>query len=296
MKRAEIERQFDQIVAFAEVEKFIDTPVKHFPSGMYLRLAFAVAAHLDPEILIVDEVLAVGDGQFQKKCLGKMGDVAKAGRTVLFVSHNMVAVRSLCTTSVLIVNGQVACRGRPDETIAEYLDTAASAQRGREPLVHHNPELGVTLSRVELLNGAGEVVSALETGQPAALRMLLSTQHPWNNVTAAFGVNSLLDNYRVGVLSSSVSGNDLSIQPPQTHLVCHLPKVPLMPGRYRLTLMATAGHRTLFYLPEAMDVDVVAGDFFGSGKLPESSWGGPCLIEHRWASALAGSPASGDAR
>src|SRR5213083_656832 len=96
MRRAEIARRFDEIVAFAEVEKFIDTPVKHFSSGMYMRLAFAVAAHLEPEILIIDEVLAVGDAQFQKKCLGKMGEIAKQGRTVLFVSHNMVAVSSLC--------------------------------------------------------------------------------------------------------------------------------------------------------------------------------------------------------
>src|SRR5262249_48102553 len=102
MKRAEISKKFDEMVAFAEVEKFLDTPVKHYSSGMYMRLAFAVAAHLDPEILIVDEVLAVGDAQFQKKCLGKMGEVAKGGRTVIFVSHNMAAVEGLCSCAVLL--------------------------------------------------------------------------------------------------------------------------------------------------------------------------------------------------
>src|SRR5262249_54449439 len=102
MKRAEIARKFDEIVAFAEVEKFIDTAVKHYSSGMYVRLAFAVAAHLEPEILLVDEVLAVGDAAFQKKCLGKMGDVAKEGRTVLFVSHNMAAIQALCETGLWI--------------------------------------------------------------------------------------------------------------------------------------------------------------------------------------------------
>src|SRR5262249_19173615 len=111
MTRAEIERKFDEIVAFAEIEKFIDTPVKHYSSGMYLRLAFAVAAHLEPEILIVDEVLAVGDAAFQKKCLGKMEGVAKEGRTVLFVSHNMAAIKSLCSRAILLDGGHVVCDG-----------------------------------------------------------------------------------------------------------------------------------------------------------------------------------------
>src|SRR5271154_6509750 len=107
MKKTEIQNKFDEIVTFAEVEKFIDTPVKHYSSGMYLRLAFAVAAHLDPEILLVDEVLAVGDAAFRRKCLGKMGEVAKGGRTVLFVSHNMSAIQALCNSAVLLHAGQV---------------------------------------------------------------------------------------------------------------------------------------------------------------------------------------------
>src|SRR5437870_7301562 len=120
MKRSEIDRKFDEIVAFSEIEKFLETPVKHYSSGMYTRLAFAVAAHLEPEILVVDEVLAVGDAQFQKKCLGKMGDVAKAGRTVLFVSHNMAAVRLLCGRGVLLVQGQVRDFGPIDHVVDVY--------------------------------------------------------------------------------------------------------------------------------------------------------------------------------
>jgi lipopolysaccharide transport system ATP-binding protein len=128
MRRAEINRQFDEIVAFAEVERFIDTPVKHYSSGMYLRLAFAVAAHLEPEILLVDEVLAVGDAQFQKKCLGKMGDVAEEGRTVLFVSHNMAAMRSLCQRGILLEAGQLKRVGSMADCIQDYLsDKTASA-------------------------------------------------------------------------------------------------------------------------------------------------------------------------
>jgi lipopolysaccharide transport system ATP-binding protein len=125
MTRAEIDRKFDEIVAFAEVEKFIDTPVKHYSSGMGLRLGFAVAAHLEPEILVVDEVLAVGDVAFQKKCLGKMGDVAQQGRTVLFVSHNTGAINQLCQSCVLLKDGRVNMIGKTEEVIKEYLDQAS---------------------------------------------------------------------------------------------------------------------------------------------------------------------------
>ena len=120
MKQAEIERKFDEIVAFAEIEKFLDTPVKRYSSGMYVRLAFAVAAHLEPEILLVDEVLAVGDAEFQKKCLGKMGDVAKEGRTVLFVSHNMGAVTTLCKRGILLDTGKISCDEGVSETVKQY--------------------------------------------------------------------------------------------------------------------------------------------------------------------------------
>lgn len=121
MSRAEVRRKFDEIIAFSEIEKFIDTPVKRYSSGMYVRLAFAVAAHLEPEILIVDEVLAVGDAQFQKKCLGKMEEVGKDGRTVLFVSHNMGAIKNLCSKVLLIQKGRLVTSGSPDSVICEYL-------------------------------------------------------------------------------------------------------------------------------------------------------------------------------
>ncbi|MDX1413077.1 MAG: polysaccharide ABC transporter ATP-binding protein [Candidatus Promineifilaceae bacterium] len=128
MRRSEIGRKFDEIVAFAEVEKFIDTPVKHFSSGMYLRLAFAVAAHLEPEILVIDEVLAVGDAAFQKKCLGKMGEVARQGRTVLFVSHNMVAVRNLCNRSLWIHDGQILLAGPTTDVVDAYLQNSLGSE------------------------------------------------------------------------------------------------------------------------------------------------------------------------
>ena len=147
MKRAEITRQFDEIVAFAEIEKFVDTPVKHYSSGMYLRLAFGVAAHLQPNILLIDEVLAVGDQNFQKKCLGKMNDVAKQGRTVLFVSHNMSAITDLCQRGILIKAGRVAFDGRAADCVSEYYkdnntDGADDAENSRHlPLQVHSLKL-----------------------------------------------------------------------------------------------------------------------------------------------------------
>jgi lipopolysaccharide transport system ATP-binding protein len=143
MKKAEIERKFDEIVDFAEIERFLDTPVKRYSSGMYVRLAFAVAAHLEPEILLVDEVLAVGDAEFQKKCMGKMGSVAKEGRTVLFVSHNLQAVESLCQKGICLTQGQVSFEGRAFDAVAHYLKSQNFDQvheRGLETLPRRTDE------------------------------------------------------------------------------------------------------------------------------------------------------------
>jgi len=139
MSRIEIKKKFDEIVAFAEVEKFLDTPVKRYSSGMYVRLAFAVAAHLEPEILLVDEVLAVGDAAFQKKCLGKMGDVAKEGRTVLFVSHNMNSIKRLCSRAVLLTDGKVEYVGSANSTIHKYLNKSSNQNTIWENDNYYNP-------------------------------------------------------------------------------------------------------------------------------------------------------------
>jgi lipopolysaccharide transport system ATP-binding protein len=142
MARNEIRAKFDAIVDFAEIERFLDTPVKRYSSGMYMRLAFAVAAHLEPEILVVDEVLAVGDSEFQKKCLGKMRDVAGLGRTVLFVSHNMAAVRALCPRALLLDSGRLVAMGPSDEVIVRYVDQhATQSDFSREPLWHGKPHI-----------------------------------------------------------------------------------------------------------------------------------------------------------
>jgi len=174
MKKAEIKQKFDEIVAFAEVEKFIDTPVKHYSSGMYVRLAFAVAAHLEPEILLVDEVLSVGDAQFQKKCLGKMRDVAKEGRTVLFVSHQMGAVDSLCSRAIHIRSGQLVEDGEPQTIIDHYLSegsTGISPER-----IWNNPETSpgdshLKLRAIRVSNGSREIRTVYRSSQPMIIEI-----------------------------------------------------------------------------------------------------------------------------
>jgi lipopolysaccharide transport system ATP-binding protein len=173
MKRAEIEAKFDEIVAFAEVEKFMDTPVKHYSSGMYLRLAFAVAAHLEPEILIVDEVLAVGDAQFQKKCLNKMQDVGKHGRTVLFVSHNMQAIARLCKRVILLHEGTVLRNGPADEVIGDYLDSGLGKSPAREwnDLSTAPGNNIVRLCAVRVLSDGVQVTDAVDIRRPVCIEM-----------------------------------------------------------------------------------------------------------------------------
>ncbi len=195
MSKAEIRKKFDEIVAFAEVERFLDTPVKRYSSGMYVRLAFAVAAHLEPEILVVDEVLAVGDAEFQKKCLGKMKDVATGGRTVLFVSHNMQAVASLCSTGILLIHGKLSKKGKTDEVVGKYLvqQTRNTVSRrwswpGDAPGDHR-----VRLLSVSILQDNQET-NLIDINKPAEVLMEFAVLEPCRNVVTGF---SFYDNQGV---------------------------------------------------------------------------------------------------
>jgi lipopolysaccharide transport system ATP-binding protein len=175
MRRADILRRFDEIVAFAEIGEFLDTPVKHYSSGMYMRLAFAVAAHLEPETLVIDEVLAVGDAAFQKKCLGKMGDVARHGRTVLFVSHNMGAVRALCTRCLVLHGGTLRFDGSPNEAVAYYMANIAGAVDENDGSVSwptDPPEVNeLRLRAVRLVDATGRPQSTHESGDPVRVEV-----------------------------------------------------------------------------------------------------------------------------
>ena len=184
MSRQEIRRKFDEIVEFSEVGPFIDTPVKRYSSGMYTRLAFAVAAHLDPDILIVDEVLSVGDVQFQKKCLGKMGDMTRAGRTVLFVSHNMAAISSFCTRCIVLKGGEVICDATPDQAIARYAETGAPATSGDLRLAKPDKDWPIYVTRMALECG-GAVSGNVEMFTPATLIVEYTIEQPVSNVSMA---------------------------------------------------------------------------------------------------------------
>jgi lipopolysaccharide transport system ATP-binding protein len=185
MKKADIDRKFDEIVAFAEIEKFIDTPVKHYSSGMYVRLAFAVAAHLEPDILIVDEVLAVGDASFQRKCLGKMGEVAGSGRTVLFVSHNMAAISRLCTRALWLDQGRLRAAGDVEEMIARYLASGADGRSERtfpEDLCRAPGSEYVRLRAVRIRNSEGQITNSLDVRLPFMIELEYRILRPVTNL------------------------------------------------------------------------------------------------------------------
>ena len=179
MRRSEIKKKFDEIVSFAEIERFIDTPVKRYSSGMYVRLAFAVAAHLEPEILVVDEVLAVGDLAFQSKCLGKMQDVSLGGRTVLFVSHNMPAITRLCTRAVLLENGSIVKDGGTDDVISTYLEKSFAAGHSREWINSHAPGTDeLKLVAVSILDEGGNLISTATVGDTVLVKLVYVTNTP----------------------------------------------------------------------------------------------------------------------
>lgn len=192
MSKVEIKKKFDEIVAFAEVERFLDTPVKHYSSGMYVRLAFAVAAHLEPEILIVDEVLAVGDAQFQKKCLGKMEDVSKEGRTVLFVSHNMGAVRTFCERAALLHDGHLLTLGDVNGVISEY---ARNFQPSPNPVIELNVQPRVNADaypkRLRLYGRDRVPTAQFRIGEPWTVELEFQANRPLRSVIAAIGVTTL---------------------------------------------------------------------------------------------------------
>ncbi|MCL5102489.1 MAG: polysaccharide ABC transporter ATP-binding protein [Armatimonadetes bacterium] len=190
MTRREIAKKFDEIVAFSEVEKFLDTPVKRYSSGMYVRLAFAVAAHLEPEVLVVDEVLAVGDVEFQKKCLGKMSDVAKAGRTVLFVSHNMAAVRKLCSMAIMLSDGTKVMEGKTDEVIDHYLRLGASSICASVDLPPGAADLPGRGIRLGIMSVDGTPRTEFMLGERWRIVLEFDLTRPLRHVIASVGINT----------------------------------------------------------------------------------------------------------
>ncbi|HEY9282202.1 MAG TPA: ABC transporter ATP-binding protein, partial [Pyrinomonadaceae bacterium] len=259
MKRAEIERQFDQIVAFSEVERFIDTPVKHYSSGMFMRLAFAVAAHLEPEILIVDEVLAVGDANFQKKCLGKMGTVAREGRTVLFVSHNLTAMQGLCSRVVWLHEGRVAADGPTGEVISEYLRTSFSARTAQEwadPATAPGNE-AVRLRRARVLPEGGSPSEPITVRTPVVIEFEYWNLHPATTLNLSL---HLINEEGVTVFASG-SGKDKTWQGPLPAGLfrsrCRVPGGLLNDGIHNVQLLVVKDHSVVIHnQPDVLSFDI----------------------------------------
>ena len=239
MRRSEITRRFEEIVSFAEVEQFIDTPTKRYSTGMYTRLAFAVAAHLEPEILIVDEVLAVGDAAFQKKCLGKMEDVAGQGRTVLFVSHNTQAVRQLCTRCILLEHGRVVADGETDETLATYNQRLRTLRIDAETGIN-NPENrrgsgAVRFTGVSVEDLSGEERYNFRMGETVRFRLSYQVNEPMRGVAIVIALRSGLSREMMTSVRHVVTTDPVAAGSRGT-VIIDLPEVYIRPGEYPLYL------------------------------------------------------------
>lgn len=234
MSKVEIKNKFDEIVAFAEVEKFLDTPVKRYSSGMYVRLAFAVAANLEPEILIVDEVLAVGDAQFQKKCLGKMEDVGKEGRTVVFVSHNMATVNALCEKVIWLSNGHIEIEGKVDQITNKYL--MHGAEKFGEVILTNTSKEVFYFKRLSLLNKEGNITSVFDTREPIRIYLEYHANEFIKNLEISLrvinssGIPIFTTNRNSSVSSEVIAGNHIS--------KIELPCLFLVPGSYSIDIGA----------------------------------------------------------
>jgi lipopolysaccharide transport system ATP-binding protein len=269
MKRKEIDAKLDAIVAFAGVEKFLDTPVKRYSSGMFLRLGFAVAAHLDPDVLLVDEVLAVGDAAFQKKCLTAMDQMRTGGRTVVFVSHNMAAIENLCTRAVWIDSGQIVKDGHPKDVIAAYMSASAEAATLSADLTTTRNRRGtgsIRYTRVEFLTGDSEPLNVLSSGERVTIRLhyeaFRETQRPDFEVGIYTDLGTLVTKF-----STWIDYQIQSIAPGKGYLDLNIGCLTLLPGRYSMSLwLKLQGPQYYDVLEHCLQFDVETSDFYGTGR------------------------------
>lgn len=275
MSKHEIDRKFDEIVAFSEIERFIDTPVKRYSSGMYVRLAFAVAAHLEPEILIVDEVLAVGDAAFQKKCMGKMEDVStNHGRTILFVSHQMAAVQNLCNKGIYFKNGQLIQQGKIDEIIPTYLKAGAEAKSLHFDNRKDRSGSGkVIFKSFRLLNNQKEEIANTQCGSDFYIELSVFAIEDVSNYVVSIGIDDDMGT-RITHLSNDTTNQIFPILPKgKSEILIKIQKLPLNSGLYSFTLFSSANNEILDWVQEAGSIDVESGDFYNTGKLAPEGQG-----------------------
>jgi lipopolysaccharide transport system ATP-binding protein len=287
MNRREIDRKFDEIVDFAEIEKFIDTPVKRYSSGMYVRLAFAIAAHLEPEILVVDEVLAVGDAEFQKKCLGKMSDVAKKGRTVLFVSHNMAAVKHLCSKGLLLQKGQTVIFSRIGEVINNYLSNIRVTQLSKLRLPHviyenNQPNGDFTILSIELFDEEGRPKNQVSTWDTVDLKIRYSARRAVKNGSLVIKISDHFGNTLMLLSTQPDSKVSMSIEKGESTAHCIIENIPLSGGDYMLGCgLAVPNKEWLCWDENLTTFTVTPKDIFNSGLAPTNSRA-LLAVQHRW--------------
>jgi lipopolysaccharide transport system ATP-binding protein len=276
MRRREIERQFDAIVSFAEVEKFLDTPVKHYSSGMYVRLAFAVAAHLNPEILVVDEVLAVGDAQFQSKCLGKMGEVARSGRTVLLVSHNVAAVSNLCTRTVVLSAGRVDFSGDTQTGIRRYVALGQAGSADVQDLSSCRPAWAKPLIQsVRTVDESGQDCRNYMLGAEILVEMSFDTTGFDPLRQPVMGV--IINHQTAGVVCG-INTRMTRFDPgrgPFTHATfrCRVKDAPLLAGNYNLDIWLGDGTADLDAIAGRLNIEIVPSDVYSTGVTPMRNLG-----------------------
>ena len=282
MTRPEIQRKFDEIVAFAELEKFLDTPVKRYSSGMYMRLAFSVAAHLDPEILVVDEVLAVGDAAFQKKCLGRMRDISTEGRTVLFVSHNMAAIRSLCQRGILLAAGSKVFEGTAAECVDRYLAQVTQHATNEVDLTQVRRPKGVDptlkIEKVRLASRDGRPL--VRSGDPLEMELLFTVAETIEDVVLGVNITSP-DNVSIMECRNSHSvGAVEQLGPGEYSIKCRITQNMLSPGLYFLNVGARCASKPLDYVPQAMTFEIYSDETVASLWL--SDVGGVVRVQSDW--------------
>ena len=273
MTRNEVARKFDEIVAFSGIEEFIDTPVKRYSIGMRVRLAFAVAAHLEPEILLIDEVLAVGDAAFQQKCLGKIGEVSRAGRTVLFVSHNAAAIESLCSRGVVMDHGRIAFDGTQSEAIDFYAASRAGLSTDLAERTDRKGSGEVRITGIEIRNAGGAVTTTVRSGEDVeiALKYKRQSKNSYPRLAVELHVSTHLG-APIFTQANWLTGQVFGELPETGMLVCKLPQLPLPIGTFNLGFHVCAEERArrdpLDEMDLATELHVESGDFFGTGKLP----------------------------
>ena len=267
MKRQEIKAKFDEIVDFAGVEKFLDTPVKRYSSGMYVRLAFAVAAHLEPEILIVDEVLAVGDTEFQKKCLGKMQSVSSQGRTVLFVSHNLSSLKNLCKTGILLNQGSVQFIGNIDLTLNEY----AKNQISTDTLQINTSNF---VKKIKIKNNDSDCLDGIvDPSKPVQITFRLENclKHT-DRPRIGIGINAG-DGSRVTTIATFFSKSTIILKNNMEIIRCLMPVLPLSPGKFSLKISIGNEAGDFEVIPNALEFTISQSDFHGNGRIQSSGQG-----------------------